>query len=407
MNRSYPVMIALRYLKSRKRHKSISFNAVISIGGVAVGVMALIIVLAVMSGFHQDLQRKILGVNAHIIIVSRAGKIPDYKPLAEDIKKLPGIASASPFVLGQVMASRGRGAQGIFLRGIIPEREEAIKGISSFIKEGRLETLAGINNGIIIGRELANNLGVMLNDEINIISPMGEIGPLGMLPKTRKFKVVAIFEVGMYEYDSSLAVTSIDAAQDFFDLHDAATGIEVRLDDIYKAQDIRRRINDTIGYPYNARDWMQMNKNLFSALKLEKLAMFVILTLIVLVAAFNIVSTLIMSVIEKERDIAILKTMGATNAGIMYIFMLQGFIIGLVGTCIGLVGGSVTCYVLDTYELIKLPADVYYLSRLPVKVNVSDFTLVSTSAIVISFLSTIYPAYQAANVNPIEPLRFE
>ncbi|MBF0317751.1 MAG: FtsX-like permease family protein, partial [Nitrospirae bacterium] len=301
----------------------------------------------------------------------------------------------------------GRGAQGIFLRGIIPDREKTITGIYSFIKEGKLEALSGVNNGIVIGRELANSIGVALNDELNIISPMGEIGPLGMLPKTRTFKVVAIFEIGMYEYDSSLAVTSIGAAQDFFDLKDSATGIEVRVDDIYQARQIRTRINDTLGYPYNARDWMQMNKNLFSALKLEKLAMFVILTLIVLVAAFNIVSTLIMSVIEKERDIAILKTMGATNAGIMYIFMLQGFLIGLVGTLIGLIGGSVTCYVLDTYELIKLPADVYYLSRLPVKVNVSDFMLVSVSAIVISFLSTIYPAYQAANVNPIEPLRFE
>ncbi|WP_040334438.1 lipoprotein-releasing ABC transporter permease subunit [Candidatus Magnetobacterium casense] len=407
MKLSYPVLVALRYLKSRKRHKSISFNAVISIGGVAVGVMALIIVLAVMSGFHQDLQRKILGVNAHIIMTSRAGKIPQYESLTEDVKKVAGVASAAPFVLGQVMAARGRGAQGIFLRGIIPDREKAITGIYAFIKEGRLESLSNVHNGIVIGRELANNIGVTLNDELNIISPMGEIGPLGMLPKTRKFKVVAIFEVGMYEYDSSLAVTSIDAAQDFFDLRDSATGIEVRMDDIYQARQVRQRINDTLGYPYHARDWMQMNKNLFSALKLEKLAMFVILTLIVLVAAFNIISTLIMSVIEKERDIAILKTMGATNAGIMYIFMLQGFIIGLVGTLIGLVGGSLTCYVLDTYELIKLPADVYYLSRLPVKVNVSDFTLVSVSAIVISFLSTIYPAYQAANVNPIEPLRFE
>ncbi|KJU86156.1 lipoprotein releasing system transmembrane protein LolC/E family [Candidatus Magnetobacterium bavaricum] len=280
-------------------------------------------------------------------MTSRAGSIQGYKPLTEDINKVAGVTSAAPFVLGQVMAARGKAAQGIFLRGIIPEQEKALTGIYSFIKEGRLDSLSNVNNGIVIGRELANSIGLNINDELNIISPMGEIGPLGMLPKTRKFKVVAIFEIGMYEYDSSLAVTSIGDAQDFFDLKDAVSGIEIRVDDIYQAQHIRKRINDTLGYPYNARDWMQMNKNLFSALKLEKLAMFVILTLIVLVAAFNIVSTLIMNVIEKERDIAILKTMGATNAGIMYIFMLQGFIIGLLGTLIGLVGGSVTCYVLE------------------------------------------------------------
>ncbi|MBF0344021.1 MAG: lipoprotein-releasing ABC transporter permease subunit [Nitrospirae bacterium] len=407
MRHTYPFIIAFRYLKSRKRHKSISFNTVISIGGVAVGVMALIIVLAVMSGFHADLQKKILGVNAHVIVANQGGRIYNQRLLTDDIKKLSGVDSAAPFVLGQVMAAKDRKAQGVLLRGILPDREKAITGIYSFIKEGRFENLTDVGKEIIIGRELAGNLGVTINDEINIISPVGDIGPLGMLPKTEKFKVVAIFEVGMYEYDSSLVITSIESAQLFFGLYNSVSGIEVRVKDIYQAQDIRKRINELFGFSYSVRDWMQMNKNLFSALKLEKLAMFVILTLIVLVAAFNIVSTLIMNVIEKERDIAILKAMGATNAGIMYIFMLQGFIVGLIGTCLGLAGGSITCYLLDTYEMIKLPSDVYYLSRLPVKVNVSDFMLVSISAIIISFLSTIYPAYQAAIVNPIEPLRFE
>jgi lipoprotein-releasing system permease protein len=236
---------------------------------------------------------------------------------------------------------------------------------------------------------------------------MGDIGPLGMLPKTRKFKIVAIFEVGMFEYDSNLAMVSMQSAQKFFDIGDAASGVEVKLDDIYKAASVRTDMNKSLGYPYHARDWMQMNRNLFSALKLEKFAMFVILTLIVLVAAFNIISTLIMNVMEKQREIAILKTMGATNTGIMWIFMIQGLFIGLTGTLIGLTGGSIICFLLDSYEIIKLPADVYYLSHLPVKVKLMDFVLVAVSALTISFLSTIYPAYQAARLNPIEPLRYE
>jgi lipoprotein-releasing system permease protein len=228
-----------------------------------------------------------------------------------------------------------------------------------------------------------------------------------MIPKARKFQIVAIFEIGMFEYDSSLAITNMSAAQSFFSLGDTASGVQVKLDDIYKATEVREKLNNSLGYPYRARDWMQMNRNLFSALKLEKFAMFVILTLIVIVAAFNIISTLIMNVMEKEREIAIIKAMGATNSGIMAIFMIQGFLVGLIGTFIGVTGGAVTCYLLDSYELIKLPPDVYYLSHLPVKWKLWDFVLVSVSALTISFLSTIYPAWQAAKLDPIEPLRFK
>lgn len=409
MKLPYQLFIAFRYLKSKKRHRGVSFNTAISIGGVALGVMALLVVLSVMSGFHEDLQKKILGVNAHIVVLDYKGSLDNYEGAIEKIKADKDIVSASPFVLGQVMVSfRGKG-QGVYIRGVAPSMEEKTTDISKHIKEGSLNELDAKDGlpGIIIGSELANRLGVFKNDEINILSPTGEIGPLGMLPKVKPFRVAGIFEVGMFEYDSNLVLVGLKSAQDFFGMKNAVTGIEVRISDIYKAGRVRERIQKIFGYPYQARDWMQMNKNLFSALKLEKFAMFIILILIILVASFNIVSTLIMNVIEKEREIAILKTMGSTNRGIMSIFMFQGFIIGLIGTVIGLGGGYALSYILNTSQIIKLPPDIYYLSHLPVKTNLSDFISVSLSAILISFLSTIYPAWQAAKLNPVEPLRYE
>jgi lipoprotein-releasing system permease protein len=409
MNLPYQLFIALRYLKSKKKHKSISVNTLISTGGVAVGVMALLVVLSVMSGFHEDLQRKILGVNAHVVILDYKGTMPDYKDIMDKLKGDRDIESSAPFVLGQAMISSGKKAHGVFLRGIDPRMEEKTTEIVKFIKEGNIKDLAPVDGipGIILGKELAGSLGVFEAEVVTILSPVGEIGPLGMLPKVKKFRVAAIFEVGMFEYDLNLVLTDIKDAQAFFDMDGNVTGIELRLRDIYKAPAVRNRIQEEFGFPIYARDWMQMNRNLFSALKLEKFAMFIILILIILVASFNIVGTLIMNVIEKKREIAILKAMGATNRGIMTVFMLQGLFVGLLGTVIGVAGGYLLSYVLNTYQIIKLPADVYYLSHLPVKTKISDFIAVSTSAIVISFLATIYPAWQAAKMDPVEPLRYE
>jgi lipoprotein-releasing system permease protein len=234
---------------------------------------------------------------------------------------------------------------------------------------------------------------------------MGEIGPLGMLPKIKQFRVAAIFDMGMFEYDANLALTDLKSSQEFFGLGSAVSGIELKLNDIDAAPEVRKTLNKRLGPPFFVKDWMQMNKNLFSALKLEKFAMFVILILIVLVASFNIVSTLMMNVVEKQKEIAILKSMGAKNQGIMLIFMLQGLVIGIVGTAIGVVGGYMLCIVLNNY--IELPPDVYYLSKLPVKMQFIDFAIVSCSAIAISFLSTIYPSYYAARLEPVESLRYE
>lgn len=416
MNLPYQLFIALRYLKSKKKHKGISFNTVISISGVAVGVMALLVVLSVMSGFHEDLQKKILGANAHTVVLSYKGGIEDYKLLMEKLKNEPHVVSMSPFVLGQVMVSSGKRAHGVFLRGIEPSSELKTTDILRHIKEGSIEEIMMEDKGqktqdrlqwIILGKELASMLGVIAGDRVNLISAVGEIGPLGMLPRVREFKVAAVFEMGMFEYDTNLVLTGIKSAQEFFGYGSAVTGIQLRLDDIYKASMIRDSINKKLGFPYYVRDWMQMNRNLFSALKLEKFAMFVILILIVLVASFNIVSTLMMNVMEKQKEIAILKAMGAKNQGIMMVFMFQGLLIGVIGTMIGVTGGYILGKIINNYEIIKLPADVYYLSKLPVKMKLIDFVAVSFSAIAISFLSTLYPSYHAAKLNPVEPLRYE
>ncbi len=371
--------------------------------------MALIVVLAVMSGFHEDLRNKILGVNAHVVVLNYMGGIDTYEEDIRKLKMLPHVTGASPFVLGQVMISRGERAHGVYIRGIDTKYEDETTMLKSKIKVGSFDALNEKNDlpGIILGNELSMILGVYVGDVVNVISPVQEVGPMGMIPRVRKFRVVGIFEVGMYEYDSNLVLVSLESAQEFFRMGSRVTGIELRVDDIYKASEIRDRISEVLGPSYYAKDWMQMNRNLFSALKLEKFAMFIILVLIVLVASFNIVSTLIMNVIEKEREIAILKAMGATNKGIMSIFMLQGIIIGIVGTAIGVAGGVILCYLISNYEIIKLPADVYYLSHLPAKMKVVDVVSVSVAALVVSIIATIYPAYQAAKLNPVEPLRYE
>lgn len=411
MNLPYTLFVGLRYLKSRKRHRSLSFNTAISVGGVAVGVMALLTVMSVMSGFHEDLQKKILGVSTHVIVLDSEGMMYDYESAMERISANEHVLAQSPFVLGQVMLSNLGKAQGVFLRGIDPAHEAATTELPNHMVAGNLEALneTGPDGepSIILGKDLALRLNAFEGDTIKVVSPFGGQGPMGNLPKIKKFRVVGVFEVGMYEYDANLALTTIAPAQDFLEMDTAITGIELKVDDIYAAREISAEISEMLGYPFYSKDWIQMNRNLFAALNLEKLAMFVILTLIVLVAAFNIVSTQIMNVIEKEREIAIMKAMGAGNRGIMTIFMVQGFLIGLMGTAIGLAGGFGLSYIINEFQIIKLPADVYYLSHLPAKIILSDFVAVCVSAVAISFLATVYPAMQAAKLDPVEPLRYE
>ena len=412
----YEFFIGLRYLKGKRRHRSISLNTFISIGGVTLGVAALIATLAVMTGFKEDLRDKILGTNSHIVISDRThDTMKDYRVVLDKVKQIPHVLAATPFIYNQVLLTTGGSVSGVVLRGIDPALEPTVTDVKKNLVQGTLSELAKppeksadgqpIPPGIIVGKELASRLGTFLGDTINVVSPTGTPGPLGIIPKIRKFEVVGIFDSGMYEYDSSLAYISIGTAQDFFNLGDAVTGVEVKVDDIFQADRIAKTIEDALGFPYWARDWMRLNKNLFSALQLEKMMMFIILILIVLVASFNIVGTLTMIVVEKSREIAILKAMGATRREVMRIFMVDGLVIGGIGTVIGIPLGYFVCFLLHTFY--TLPSDVYYISHLPVTIRAVDVTLVSLSAVTISFIATLYPSWQAARLNPSEALRYE
>ena len=414
---SYELFIGLRYLKAKRKQTFVSLITLISIAGVMVGVTALIVVLAVMNGFKEDLREKILGVTSHVVISRFDGNIPKYQAVRAQVEDVSGVTAATPFIYTQVMISSRQSISGAVLRGIEPDSAARVIRLPRILRSGSLEELQDAGDpkgqqttpGIILGKELAKNLGgVARGEPVTVISPFGRITPLGRVPRSKTFRVAGIFDSGMYEYDSSLAYISLRAAQRFLGFGDRATGIEARVDDIYAADKVARVIGKALGgYPYWSRDWMRMNRNLFSALKLEKIAMFIILTLIILVAAFNIVGTLIMVVIEKTRDIAILKSMGATRRSIMKIFMIEGLVIGLVGTILGLLGGYTLCKLLATYKFIELPADVYYISTLPVKMDPLDVTLIALAAIVISLVATVYPAWQASRLDPAEAIRYE
>jgi len=407
----YEFFISLRYLKAKRKQIFISVITFLSLGGVSLGVMALVVVLSVMSGFEDDLKKKILGTNAHLVILQHGSPIRDYNEVVRQVEEIKGVVAATPFIFSQAMLTSETNAHGIVLRGIDPRTAGRVTNIENTLKKGTMASLEkedpSAHPGIFIGKELAHNLGVLLEDTVIVVSPVGALAPLGTGPPMKKFRVVGIFDSGMYEYDTSLAYISLRSAQKFLTMGDAASGVEVKVQDIYGVKKIAQNIQKKLGFPFWTKDWMQMNKSLFAALKLERTVMFIILVLIVLVAAFGIISTLIMVVMEKNKDIAILKSMGATAKSIMRIFIFQGLIIGVAGTILGLIGGYTICLILAKYQFISLPSDIYYISRLPVKMNFIDFFIVSLSAMGISFLATLYPSWQASRLDPAEALRYE
>jgi lipoprotein-releasing system permease protein len=418
----FELFIGLRYLKAKRKSTFISIITFISTAGVALGVMALIVVLAVMTGFEEDLKDKILGTNAHVVVTHNGTPMEDYRQVMAKLKGFKGVLAATPFIYNQVMLSSGKNVSGVVLRGIDVQSDRQVTKLSTSIVEGSLDQLdtamspsSGAKPGLVVGKELAKHLGLLVGDTVNVVSPMGNITPLGMMPRMKPFRVVGIFNTGMFEYDSTLAYISLTQAQAFFDLGDTVTGVQLKVADVYHTGVLVRTINQTMAPEYYARDWMQMNRNILFALKTEKMVMFIILTLIVLVAAFGIASTLFMVVMEKTRDIAILKSMGATGLSIMKIFVLEGLIIGVVGTILGVASGLLIALNLEPIINVIEKAtglnffskDVYYLDHFPSLVVPSDVVLISVTAVLISFIATLYPSWQASRMLPAEALRYE
>ena len=406
----YEWFISFRYLRARHKQRFISLISLISVAGITVGVMALIVVLAVYSGFTDGLRDQILGINSHIIIQQPGGSIADYDTTREQILTVDGVTGATPYLYTQTLVSGASGGSGVILRGIDPDTAKGVISLGKQMIRGSIHDLtqepASRVPHIILGKNLAEELHVTVGDKVRLISSSGPLTPMGVIPRIKTCRVSGIFESGMYEYDSSLAYMTLADVQAFLGSGDVAHGIEVavRKDELNQADQVARRIVDKIGTTFIAKDWMSMNRNLFAAFKLEKIGMFISLTLIILVAALNIISALIMVVMEKEKDIAILKSMGATSRSIMKIFFFQGLVIAFSGTIFGVAGGLGLCELLSRYKFIELPSNVYPMNTLPIKVLPMDVTIVAIAAIVITLAATIYPSWKASQIHPGEVL---
>jgi lipoprotein-releasing system permease protein len=414
----YPFFIGVRYLRAKRREGFISLITVIATAGVAIGVMTLNVVLAVMTGFEEDLRDRILAFTPHVLVTGHDASMPDDRAFLETLRAMPDVVAAAPYVQGQAMLSNATNVAGVMLRGVEPVAGGAID-FGRHLRVGRIEDLAATHAvqrdasgatvqlpGIILGKELARQLDVQPGDPVNLVSPVAIPTAIGLVPKVKRFAVVGLFDAGMVEYDSALAYVSLADAQRFFDLGDAISGVEVRTDDLEHADRVAGTIRHAVGVPHRVRDWKEMNHNLFSAIKLEKTVYFVVLLLIVLVAAFNIVATLVMVVMEKRKDVAVLKSMGATRSGIAQIFIYKGLAIGSVGTVVGSAAGLAACELLRTYGF-PLPKDVFYVSTVPVKIYPEYFALIVGVSLAICLLATLYPARQASRLVPVEAIRYD
>ena len=409
MNIPFELHVALRYLLAKRKQAFISVISLISTLGVTVGVMALVIALAVMTGLQQELRDRILGSNPHIFVF-KIGGLGDYRAEADRLRQIPHVVGAAPAILGKALVTAAGDEAFINLKGIDPAIEPSVTDISGAMRTGTLAALessaADRLDAIVLGTDLAKQLGVAVGDSVSVLTPEGTLSPMGLIPHARRLRVAGTFNLGVYEIDSQTGFVSLDVAKRLLDKENV-DAIQLRLDDIYLAPEISDDITTRFGKDYVAQDWADMNRSLFAALTLEKMAISLTIGLIVMIAALNIVASLILLVMEKHRDIAILKTMGASARSITVVFMMQGLIIGLIGTSVGASAGYATATLLDRYHVIKIPADVYQVSHLPFTVLTRDFAMVVVAAIVICFLATIYPSRQAARLDPAQALRYE
>ena len=409
MNVPFELFIALRYLLARRKQAFISVISLISTLGVIVGVMALVIALALMTGLQGELRDRILGSTAHVY-VWRQGGITDYHAEASKLGAMPHVTGAAPAVLGKAIVVSSHGEAFITVKGVDPDLEKTVTAIERSMVSGRSDAIgrpaADGLSGVLLGKDLAGELNVGVGDTVTLMTPQGTLSPIGVLPRQRRFRVAGLFSLGLYEFDSSYGFIALPVAERLFD-KDQVDLIQLRVDDIYEAPEVADAITSKMGTAYMTQDWADMNQSLFSALWLEKMAISITIGLIVIVAALNIIASLILLVMEKSRDIAILKTMGASAKSITAIFMLQGLVIGLVGTAVGSTSGYALATVLDRYKLIRVPMDVYQISHVPFTIQPLDFVLVIVSAIVVCFIATIYPSRQASRLDPAEALRYQ
>ncbi|HEX2966302.1 MAG TPA: lipoprotein-releasing ABC transporter permease subunit [Syntrophorhabdaceae bacterium] len=396
----FETSIGLRYLRSKRKEAFISLTTWIAVVGIGIGVMALIIVIAVMTGFQNEIRNRILGINPHII-VSGAGELQNPQDLVQTVKDVRGVSHVYPFTTFQAMAQSRDRLTGVVIKGLNPDD---VSFMGKMVKQGGIDALKK-KNYVLLGRDLARQLGVFQGDRMTLMVPLGGYSPMGAIPETVMVYVGGIFETGMYDIDNTLIIMSLNDVQTAIGV--GAIGLEIKLTDVYAADAVRKDIMQKIGPQYFVRTWIEMNKNLFSALKLEKLLMYIILLLIILVASFNIISSLIMTVMEKKKDIAILKSIGAKKRSIMKIFMIEGITIGIVGAIVGSLGGYLGCLLIKYTSLFDLSPDVYNITKLPAEISALDIITIAFMTAVICVLATIYPSYKASKIDPVETLRYE
>jgi len=417
----YELFVGMRYTRAKRKNHFISFISMTSMIGIALGVAALIVVLSVMNGFQKELRTRILGVASHLEISGVNNTLSDWQSLAEFTTKQPHVLASAPYIYAQAMLSYDRGVQGAIVRGVLPDLEHEVADLGSHMKAGKLDDLRAGEFGIILGADLAQSLGAQIGDKVVVMAPQGQFTPTGVVPRLKQFSLVGLFQVGMYEYDAGLALIHLDDAAKLYRMENRVSGVRLKLDELFDAPTVsyalQKALNESTNFTesFYVTDWTQQHANFFKAVQMEKRVMFIILALIVAVAAFNIVSTLVMAVTDKRADIAIMRTFGASPASIMGIFMIQGALIGVIGTAIGAVSGIIIALNIDViipfieqlFQVQFLAKDVYYISDLPSDLIWSDVITIVILSFVLSLLATIYPSYRASKINPAEALRYE